>query len=223
MQLGDWIEFQTIVVREPSADGSQPARQTFARPRTGMIVGQQYVYDMQQGTPPILSRPQPVLIVAVSLHRRYRVFAADARPGTAPPPKRQRQRRAATSKQPPMTDTSDLALLVADEISRRMAAGVYFTAYDITVALRAAHPDADIHHADVRRIVHEQMDTLVAGGMYERETAEFNRRSSHPLRAGARADGASGVGGLIYSVEQHDDRRARHGVPLPSNERTRTA
>ena len=90
MQVGDWVEFQTVVVKRRHAGGSAPATQALARRRRGMVIGERQVYDATPGRPPALSNPQRVLLVAVSLHRCYRVYPADAQPTTPP---RRRARR----------------------------------------------------------------------------------------------------------------------------------
>lgn len=84
MQLGDWVQFETIVQKQRTANGSRPVTRHLRRIRRGMIVGSRVVYDAQRGSPPMLSNRQRVLLVAVSPHRRYRVFPADATPTTAP-------------------------------------------------------------------------------------------------------------------------------------------
>jgi hypothetical protein len=90
MQVGDWVEFQTVVIKRRHANGSAPATQTLARRRRGMVIGARHVYDATTDTPPTLSNPQQVLLVAVSLHRCYRVYPSDVLPTTPP---RRRQRR----------------------------------------------------------------------------------------------------------------------------------
>ncbi len=90
MQIGDWVEFQDIVVKQLQPGGSSPAIHTFARKRRGMVIGERRVYDVTTGTPPQLANPRRVLLVAVSLHRSYRVFPADAQPTT--PPRKYRPR-----------------------------------------------------------------------------------------------------------------------------------
>jgi hypothetical protein len=194
MQLGDWIEFDTIVIKEPTATGSAPATQLLSRIRRGMVVGERQVYDVTAGSPPALSSPRMVLLVAVSLHRCYRVFPADARPAAPPPPKR---RRALRQQSRPVTGATivlanrggtmmgratiaqtDLDLLVADQINQRIAGGDIFTAYDITLGLRDANPGIDIPHDAVRRAVHAQMDSIVASQLYDRETASFGSGSA---------------------------------------------
>jgi hypothetical protein len=90
MQVGDWVEFQTVVVKRRHASGSAPATQTFAHKRRGMVIGERHVYDATADTPPRLSNPQRVLLVAISLHRCYRVYPSNVHPTTPP---RRRQRR----------------------------------------------------------------------------------------------------------------------------------
>jgi len=196
MQLGTWVEFETIVVKQPTARGSQPATATLGRARRGMVVGERPVYDVEAGSPPALSNRRTVLLVAVSLHRCYRVFPGDARPAAPQEPAR---RRAAALSQPAALSTSlklanspggatmsgrtpiapaDLELLVADQINQRTAAGDIFTAYDITQGLRDANPGLQIAHDAVRIVVHAQMQPIVASGIYDRETALFGTSSA---------------------------------------------
>lgn len=193
MQLGDWVEFETIVIKEQTATGSRPATRALAHPRRGMVIGARQVYDVEAGAPPTLSHPQMTLLVAVSLHRCYRVFPADARPAQPPAPSRPRQRRAqsatgvtirltsaggaAMNGRMPISQ-SDLELLVADQINQRTAAGDIFTAYDITLGLRDANPACDIPHDAVRRAVHGQMEALVQNQLYASETASFGSDSA---------------------------------------------
>jgi hypothetical protein len=146
------------------------------------------VYDVEFGTPPMLSNRQQVLLVAVSLHRCYRVFHGDARP-TAP-----RQLRVPPAGLLPQTATGttivlspggsgmsgratisqqDLELLVADQINQQLASDTIFTAYDVTAALRAANPQINLPHDAVRAAVHAQMEAIVSSGLYEREHATF--------------------------------------------------
>jgi hypothetical protein len=200
MQLGAWVEFDQIVVRTKTAQGSQPAVQSLGRTRRGVVIGMRQVYEVEAGSPPLLTNPQTVLLIAVSLHRRYRVFPADLRPAAAPQPKRRRSVApapqamvAAAGPQAAGSTTltitgdgssrdpiapSDLDLLVANEISRLVAAAEIYTAYDVTLALRAAHPDLDISHEAVRSAVHDQMEPILASRLYDREVAQFGRNQA---------------------------------------------
>lgn len=190
MQLGEWIEFDTIVIKEQTASGSQPVTTALNRKRRGMVIGSRLVYDVEAGAPPTLSNGQTVLLVAVSLHRCYRVFPTDARPATAPTPRRQRGAQPATGATINLAaggnggtagaalSQSDLELLVADEITRCLAASEIFTAYDITLGLRNANPGIPIPHDSVRHIVHAQMDTVVNSKLYEREEATFGSNTA---------------------------------------------
>src|SRR6476620_4841258 len=55
--------------------------------------------------------------------------------------------------------------LVAAAIAARLRAGQAFTAYDITTALRQAHPHRDLPHAGgVRELVHAQMQPRLQAG-----------------------------------------------------------
>jgi hypothetical protein len=194
MQLGDWVEFDTIVIKEATLNGSHPATQSIGRARIGQVVGERYVYDVQAGAPPTLSNRQAVLLVAVSLHRTYRVFPADARTTAAPTPRR---RRAPSLVPQPATGATinlasggitmsgrtifsqaDLDVLVADHINQQIAVGAIFTAYDVTLGLRDSNPGVDIPHEAVRRTVHAQMDAIVSSKLYDRETASFGADSA---------------------------------------------
>jgi hypothetical protein len=200
MQLGDWVEFETIVVKQPTATGSSPTTTTLARKRRGMVIGERSVYDVTSGSPPGLSNRRKVLLVAVSLHRAYRVFPNEAHPTTPPQPRRRRAQPA----QPATAQTtgfsangagttngthgtgnggstmartpiarSDLELLVADQINQQANTSSTFTAYEITQALRAANPGLEIVHDEVRRVVHAQMEALVATSIYARDDVTF--------------------------------------------------
>ncbi len=185
MQLGDWVEFQIIVSKQSKGPGSTPSTQNMGRVRRGMVIGVRNVYDVVGGNPPQLANPQPVLIVAVSLHRAYRVFPHDATPTSPPTPRRSRQRRVATPTTQPVAmgnddddwhavDDQALSFLIAEQISTWITAGQMFTAYDITMALRTANPRFIIAHERVRPLVHSVMDSAVVSGLYERERASFN-------------------------------------------------
>jgi hypothetical protein len=186
MQLGEWVEFQVIVGKQATSNGSVPICQPIRRPRKGMVVGMRNVYEVTVGSPPQLDNPQPVLIVAVSLHRTYRVYPQDAQPVAAPAPRR---RRAAAQRVPaaiaslnlpgaPAADLDDvdddeLAIMVADQLNRWIGQGEMFTAYDVTMALRVANGQLKISHNDVRPLVHAQMEAAVISGVYQRESATF--------------------------------------------------
>lgn len=187
MQLGEWVEFQVIVGKQATSNGSVPMCQPIRRARKGMIVGMRNVYEVTIGSPPQLDNPQPVLIVAVSLHRTYRVYPQDAQPVAPPSPRR---RRATSAQRAPAAlasgtlpaapaggldpvDDDDLAMLVADQLSAWIGQGEMFTAYDVTMALRVANGQLKISHNDVRPLVHAQMEAAVISGVYQRESATF--------------------------------------------------
>ena len=140
------------------------------------------VYEVTLGSPPQLDNPQPVLIVAVSLHRTYRVYPQDAQLVAPPSPRRRRATAPALagSNMPaapsagldPVVD-DDLAMLVADQLSTWIGQGEMFTAYDVTMALRVANGQLKISHNDVRPLVHAQMEPAVISGIYQRESATF--------------------------------------------------
>jgi hypothetical protein len=182
MFLGDWVEFGAVVTKQQTTSGSQPATRQLRRTRRGVVIGVGVVYRSEAGSPPTLCERRTVLLVAVSLHRVYRVFPADAAATNAP---RSRRRRSATTTatQPGGSVTDeigkrDLEVLVANEINRRMAINSEFTAYDITQALRRNDPTVTIAHTNVRRMVHAQMDAIVSGGLYDRETAYFGSEAA---------------------------------------------
>jgi hypothetical protein len=182
MQLGEWVEFQVIVGKQATNNGSVPICQPIRRPRQGMIVGMRNVYEVTVGSPPQLDNPQPVLIVAVSLHRTYRVYPQDAQPVAPPAPRRRRPAATArvSSNLPgapaaglDSVDDDDLAMLVADQLTTWIGQGEMFTAYDVTMALRVANSQLKISHNDVRPLVHAQMEPAVISGIYQRESATF--------------------------------------------------
>src|SRR6185295_9529664 len=85
-----------------------------------------------------------------------------------------------------------LRALVAGAIAERVARRDAFTAFDITQALRAAHPAENIpHRAGVRESVHAQMTPLIAQGRYVRLTTTYatgEAQRYEPLRAPTAAD-----------------------------------
>jgi hypothetical protein len=200
MELGAWVEFEQIVTKQPTSAGSQPTTQRLGRTRRGMVVGMRHVYDVTTANPPVLANPREVLLVAVSLHRSYRVYPGDARPTTPPKPRRRRQTSSAPvaalalTSQPPVVGATltltpgstgrstllqaDLEVLVANEINRHVTSGTVFTAYDITLALRSTYPAYNIPHDTVRSVVHSQMNAIVASGLYTKEVATFLNGSS---------------------------------------------
>ena len=189
MQLGDQVEFEMIVVKEQLATGSRPTTHALGQARRGTVIGKRRVYDVGLGSPPILTNRRMVLLVAVSMHRCYRVFPSDARLVAAPNPSargasRNRPVRPATGITINLTQggtmggratltQADLELLVADHLNQQMAAQAIFTAYDVTLGLRDANPHLHLPHDGVRSAVHAQMDAIVNGQLYDRETAAF--------------------------------------------------
>ena len=206
-QLGDWVEFDVVVGKTATDGGTEPAAVNLSRTRRGMVVGQRKVYAVRAGMPPVLSHPRPVLLVAVSLGRLYRVFPGDVRP--AAPPRSRGWRTSATTTTakreaamvgPPSSQTvldvvqaalatrdgrgraavtsEQLALLIASEINQLMVARQWFSAYAVTLRLRAAFPDLDFEHSAVRPLVHVQMEALVAAGLYDRENATYGQATA---------------------------------------------
>ncbi len=74
--LGQWVRFRYIVSQRRTTDG-KPTRQDMGKIRKGMVIGRRNVYDQVPTNPPTLTNPQPVIVVAVSLYRSYRVFIND--------------------------------------------------------------------------------------------------------------------------------------------------
>ena len=66
-----------------------------------------------------------------------------------------------------------LEMLVAERLAEWVATGQTFTAYDVTLALRAAHPAINIFHQDVRSVVHHRMWPVVARQIYLQEQVLF--------------------------------------------------
>ena len=60
----------------------------------------------------------------------------------------------------------ELEMLVAEQLGEWVAEQRTFTAYDVTRALRAAHPSINIFHQPVRTAVHERMWPAVAAQIY---------------------------------------------------------
>lgn len=179
MRVGDWVTFQTVVVKQRYATGSSPATHTLARTRRGMVIGEQQVYDAMVGMPPVLTNRRRVLLVAVSLHRSYRVYPSDVQP-SAPPRKRHsrflpppahvvsRSSPAAQHAPANRLHISTIAMMVADEIKQRVDSDLSFTCCAVTQALRDARPGVIIPHEDVFQTLGAQMDPLVLAGCYQR-------------------------------------------------------
>jgi len=181
MQLGDWVEFETIVVKQPTATGSRPATTRLARKRRGQVVGARKVYEVTNGTPPALAHPQQVLLVAISLHRHYRIFPNDVQPTTPPQPRRRAQPASSTATPhatavdtTPARRNRSLVLpssavegLIADQIELCAARREAISSCKVTTALREVYPDEHILHDDVLCALSLLMTPLVAQQQYE--------------------------------------------------------
>ncbi len=191
MQLGQWVEFQHIVVKDRQGAGSSVRTKGLAKPKAGIVMGVRPVYDAQPGSPPQLSNRRMVLLVATSLHTCYRVFPADAQLLSGPPVRKRAARSASSAPAAPSSASDDdddgerspvtpteLELWVADALNRQIAQSTWFTAYDITVALRSSHPLDEIEHATVREIVHRQMQSVITSGLYATEQATYGPSSA---------------------------------------------
>ena len=184
MKLGQWIEFDAVIVREATAQGSQVRTQPLANPKRGMIIGIRPVYDARGNFPPTLSNRRDVLLVATSLHTCYRVFPGDATLAAGVDVAQAAAQAtfvaAADDSEDdlaPVTD-AELQMWVIDAINAQIAARCWFTAYDITLAVRDDHPQDDIRHAEVRAIVHQCMQHVITSGLYEPEQAQFGSDSA---------------------------------------------
>lgn len=72
-----------------------------------------------------------------------------------------------------MITQAALAMLVAEHLNERIARRQSFTAYDVTQALRLAHPAVNILHAEVRNVVHRRMHSVVAAQFYRQAMMQF--------------------------------------------------
>src|SRR5204863_5773062 len=69
-----------------------------------------------------------------------------------------------------------LAALVRAELQMHINQEHEFTAYNITRALRASHPNFEIAHASVRELVHQNMSGIINSGQYQACLADFGGR-----------------------------------------------
>ena len=72
-----------------------------------------------------------------------------------------------------MITQGELEMLVAEQLAGWVAKRRTFTAYDVTRALRAAHPSINIFHQPVRNTVHERMWPAVAAQIYWQEQVYY--------------------------------------------------
>ena len=72
-----------------------------------------------------------------------------------------------------MLGLRELEMLVAEQLSQWVAERRTFTAYDVTRALRHAHPAINIVHPHVRSVVHRRMWPALAGQIYFKELVQF--------------------------------------------------
>lgn len=76
-QLGQRVRFQRVVSPRTTKNG-QPVIQKLTTPRTGTVIARRNVYDRVPGSqPPVLINPREVYLIAVTLHRHYRVLPDD--------------------------------------------------------------------------------------------------------------------------------------------------
>lgn len=136
MDLGEEITFKAIVGRKLDGTKSIPISEPIA-PLTGTLIGKTRVYTIDNWrNPPTLSDPQTVWVVATSLTKRHKVFMEDIILART------------------QSDPNDIAIWTEQVLNAKTQAGEEFTAYDITRAVRAAHPGEDIPHDPVRDFVH---------------------------------------------------------------------
>lgn len=74
--------------------------------------------------------------------------------------------------------TSSIEESVTDYLRHQVNNRLEFTAYDITFALRRRMPDIEVRHTEVRRVVHLQMNLIVALDWYRREIIEYDTASA---------------------------------------------
>lgn len=91
----------------------------------------------------------------------------------------QGQTNAASTKQVQIEqpDRPNLADLVINQTNQYVSIKKKFSAWEVTLALRAAHRDIYIDHGVVRDIVHAHMQTLINDGRYQRTTGRSGQAS----------------------------------------------
>ncbi len=72
----------------------------------------------------------------------------------------------------------ELAVLVVGQLNGWIARRQSFTAYDVTQALRLAHPSVRIWHDEVRTVVHRRMHSVVAAHYYRQATMQLSTDSA---------------------------------------------
>lgn len=78
-QLGQTVRFSRVIASRRSADGL-PIVQSLGAERTGIVIGMRRLYERVPDThPPRNINPVCIYLVAVTLHRHYKVYAADIR------------------------------------------------------------------------------------------------------------------------------------------------
>ncbi len=95
-----------------------------------------------------------------------------------------RKNRDTEPRKPPITkvktiqlDPASLRHLAINQTNQYVAARKKFSAWEVTLALRAAQPQADIDHGQVRDIVHAHMQTVINDGLYRRTRGHSGSRS----------------------------------------------
>jgi hypothetical protein len=171
MQLGDWVEFESIVGKEVTAAGMRPVAQTLPQPRRGIIVGSRQVYEVLPGSPPTLRNPVTVLLIAVSIGRCYRVFPQDARP-SAPATRRRGLML------PGMTHGAAATPLASTPVTHGAATGA-------TVPLQMTHAPGGrrvpVTQAALELLVADAINgRLATGAMFTAYEVTQDLRAAHP-------------------------------------------
>ena len=77
--LGQVVRFARVVATRRGTDGL-PIVQSLGNERTGIVIGMRRLYERVPNThPPRNINPVCIYLVAVTLHRHYKVYAADIR------------------------------------------------------------------------------------------------------------------------------------------------
>jgi di/tripeptidase len=81
----------------------------------------------------------------------------------------QNVRRSVRAKQVDLKKLRSLAISQTDEYVRDRK---QFSAWEVTLVLRATYPEEQIDHDEVRNIVHAHMQTIINDGRYKRTTRQ---------------------------------------------------
>lgn len=74
-------------------------------------------------------------------------------------------------------DPKILKRLAINQTNQYISSQKQFSAWEVTLALRTAHQDAEIGHSEVREIVHAHMQAVINDGRYKRTTRQKGETS----------------------------------------------